>query len=147
MNIVVILFIFRKGIFLQLQLYAHFFRVFCGPQRHNVPVHLSDVFIFLPLITTRFSPCFQFPMPVTMNLPVFGGIFSVSVSWLHLIMPPIKVAGSHNCNSVINKRLMLQVKNLVSDLLSQYFCLKKRLLNVLLYTPEYHYIIGTCSKS
>ena len=42
-------------------------------------------------------------MPVTRNLGVFEGIFSVSVSMLHLIMPPIKVAGSRNSNSAIDE--------------------------------------------
>ena len=32
-------------------------------------------------------------MPVTRNLPVFEGIFSVSVSMLHLIMPPLRLNG------------------------------------------------------
>ena len=38
-------------------------------------------------------PCFQFPMPVTRNLSVFAGIFSVSMSLLHLIVPPLKLMG------------------------------------------------------
>ena len=33
-------------------------------------------------------PIFQFPMPVTRKLPIFAGVFSVSVSWLHLIILP-----------------------------------------------------------
>ena len=33
------------------------------------------------------------PMPVTRNLLVFAGIFSVSVSWLHLIVPPLRLLG------------------------------------------------------
>ena len=35
-------------------------------------------------------PMLLFLMPVTRNLPVFAGIFSVKMSWLHLIMPPLR---------------------------------------------------------
>ena len=57
----------------------------CGHER------IYDVNRLCPLRAN--CPCFQFPMPMTRNLPVFAGMFSVSESWLHVIMPPLRLMG------------------------------------------------------
>ena len=54
-------------------------------------------------------PCFQFPMPVTRNLPVFAGIFGVRMSPLHSIMLPLRLMGLMIVTVALMKEPLLKV--------------------------------------
>ena len=60
-------------------------------------------------------PCFQFPKPVTRNLPVFAGIFSVRMSLLQSIMLPLRFMGLIIVTVALMKEPLLKVTCAISE--------------------------------